>query len=789
MELHGGSAAPRVYLSCGREPPVGVDHAGSSFSPVEEMQMADQRKYIINPYTFVPLGGEPICKEKGPEAPHAAFNEECFTGTIECELTLVTPAVLAGKQAGGTKNEFPGTIECYTNNCHLAIPGSRLRGHLLHLMRAINSSPICQHNEHPIFRREEGTLKKGFLKKKSDDEAWRIQEVPDEVLVCHPQRSRKPRLDGGCVPAEEAVLWNEKGPENIPLYRDKPGGALGMVFYHNPIEQRDKVVKYKEYAVDITANQEQQPKSFPEDLRGQGDAGLSDEHRWVKFESLSGIDGENMLVDATSDNPLAQAHLNQWHVVDIASIDEAKSVDLPNGVIENFRATQRTLVAGVASLVDKTKDAKTLNDKRREKLEESIKKRLGDSMELNEGDFVYFKTARLQTENGKGLAEQVVSFGKHYRYLVLKGRMGEKVHQSNKDLAADFDQPCAVGRLSGYVNENGTSQMKGRLWVEMAKGPKMHEACNSGLLVVKNLRILASQPPKAFRFYLKNESPKESCYTPGDYNDPESRVRGRKFYWHDPAWDKPMWDNVDLRQGEWAFENPQPNQDKLFEQWQQAFVLAPKPETPITFRFKLRVMNLTTDERRLLLTALVGFNPAISPINGEPTLCSDDDYEWLHKIGHARPYMGSARIRILGVNRLGFNPISLEPQSLKLEQEDMQSWLDDLSQWQGSIRELAHIQCLRRVMHFDGAHQDWQKHTTGPENVQKYDSVNKYRDEVRIHYPLGQKASTVMLSWKVPEKSFPKIYGWFTSDRYKQCRLPVPEPDTNQSLETHLKKS
>jgi hypothetical protein len=121
------------------------------------------RTHFINPYTFIPLSKEgPLIKANNPT--HALFQKDCFTGIIECQLSFFTAAVIPGFQKPGTQDQ-PGEIKTFTYGEHLAIPGSRIRGHLFHLMRAINSSPITVVQDMVILERRRGSPQKGILLK------------------------------------------------------------------------------------------------------------------------------------------------------------------------------------------------------------------------------------------------------------------------------------------------------------------------------------------------------------------------------------------------------------------------------------------------------------------------------------------------------------------------------------------------------------------------------------------------------------------------------------------------
>lgn len=330
---------------------------------------------------------------------------------------------------------------------------------------------------------------------------------------------------------------------------------------------------------------------------------------------------------------------------------------------------------------------------------------------------------------------------------ILHGTVKDKVDNANGGKAKSI-QPCLVKQLAGWSNDElyGENKgMKSRLWFEMAMGPRKDDV----EIECKNLRILSSQPPKAHNFYLEG----------GDYSTPGSKIRGRKFYWHDPFWKIKMWDNEDLDEGDCAFENPTPDVNK--EQWSNAEVIMATMDKPVTFCLTVRAMNLTRDERNLLLTSLLGFAAEdLTSDKGTLVLGQRDTYRWCHKIGHARPFMGSAFIRVTGAREIGFDK-DWKPFPEKIE---LNNWIQDLNNWQKNFKG-NHIDALNRVMRFAGAYET---------------DLDKGPDELRMTYPLGQR-DVSELTWnnRDPEHQ-PKTYHWFTNNR--DVDLPEPLPNESQAL-------
>ncbi|MBU4445560.1 MAG: RAMP superfamily CRISPR-associated protein, partial [Candidatus Marinimicrobia bacterium] len=218
--------------------------------------------------------------------------------------------------------------------------------------------------------------------------------------------------------------------------------------------------------------------------------------------------------------------------------------------------------------------------------------------------------------------------GKYYR-----GNVESKVNNAQKG----FPNGSIVQGFSGSASDKEEG-MKSRLWFEMVMGPQKSDV----KIERKNLRILSSQPPKSHNFYLKG----------GDYDCPNSKIRGRKFYWHNPHWKEKMWDNEDTGKGEYGFENAFPDDNK--KQWSQADVAIPDTKNRVEFKGTIRFFNLTNDELNLLKTALVGIGNLENTDSCLKQSGQSGWKKWCHKIGHARPFIGSAYIEITGIELLEF---------------------------------------------------------------------------------------------------------------------------------------
>jgi len=744
-----------------------------------------KRTHFINPYTFVPLRPKGPCSQdwKIPEPTHACFRDEqeSFTGIIECELNFITPAVIPGKQEAGARNEKPGMIKACTCNDHLAIPGSRLRGQIMNVMRALNSSPVTQYENRMILQRIKDDIRKGYIFRNEDDNELYIQEVREEILVAHPERANLDRMLGnGINPATSPVCYQEItvqnvkfpfslysdftnrhkdkiqqlnnavkvtggatliqlhlienqdireiilnevkssnkitieinntfGPVKIPHYSCNNNGIPGTVYYVNPVNRQGRANRHKQYMVTHKESEEAQLSEFTT--------------QWVKFDSWSGQDGENRFRDLGG-RRLAGAHRNLCHVVSLHQDNCSARIILRKEALEQFDQA-------VKNMAQLTRER---TDEEEKKLADEIAKMKG----LKEGDFVYFTA----TEDKK-----LTSIGRHYRYLRVLGQIEDKVKRANGNFTA---LDCPVKKLGGWAADDGFSDhkhksMKSRLWVEMAVGPNAEEMRSSKQLTEKNLRILSSQPPKAAQFYLDNRG----------YDNQNSKIRGRKFYWHDPKWDKKMWDNEDLKNGKCAFENPNPDDKDLYAQWSKAEVLFPSEHNPDSqkFRFSIRVLNLSPDELNLLLTALTGFMPAGST---EP-----EKNSWCHKIGHARPFLGSAVIRTTGLKKLSFNEETWEPELTPLDFAKYST--GKLAEWQRKLPQNdPHIRALKRIMSYNGAY-----------------SAGEDRENARITYPVYHNGAEPTWEKDAEEKYQPKTYEWFA-----QKNDPLPKPENERQPQT-----
>lgn len=523
----------------------------------------------------------------------------------------------------------------------------------------------------------------------------------------------------GCN-TEPEFYYNGRIGGQIPDYVHGSQGGQGVagdVYYQHSVNSR-----YKNYLAENGPNAQR--------VYGQ---------KWVKFPCWSGQDGENRLKDI---NGARMAHRNEWHIVNLENNNLGQTYRLRANVVSEFEQSEREM--------------EWLLKQRSDDEDKRCAYSVRDMINLDPGTFVYFEVD----------GNKLKSIGRHYRYLFRKGRVRKKVETANKALSDHDPFHCPVQHLAGWADKelnNGKAGMKGRIWVGMAIGPDADNMRRNGRLVRKNLRILASQIPKAANFYLKG----------GGYNDNlTSKIRGRKFYWHDPKWRDPMWDNQDLHQGDHTFENPDPANVKLWKQWSEVEVICPTRDESEIFSFDIRVMNFSQNELNLLLTALAGFDLQVA--NG--CLRQDSEETWCHKIGHARPYMGSAVITVTGAAALNIDDTTWEP---VIVEKNLQNWQSELTSWQNStFAGSDHIAYLKHVMTFNGAYQ-----------------ANKEELNARITYPLAQRRNDThnnALTWvdgagnKLSDKRQPKTYSWFGEDRNRNKNLPEPAPNESQSLNVSI---
>lgn len=640
------------------------------------------RTHFINPYTFVPLDKKgpvrSVQKQPPGNAHHLYFDKDCHTGKMKAELQFITPAVIPGKQEPGTENK-PGEIELYRHNGKLAIPGSRLRGHLFNLMKAINSSPISTFNDRAILERASGNHKKGYIIEQNNEK--KIVEIKNEILMASRDRKPKPNLSNGTC-KDKPIL--ETGPTIFDFdINDPKKGETGTLYYGNPLGPRGNILSYKCYLSD--------------------DKGKALPGTWVKFDSWSGQDGENELKDI---NGGIKVHEVGAHIVDIKDIT-CDEYTLGEDVIAHYKKNVSEMI-------------KLLDDRGEENSD--IFSRMKKLSNLEPGTFVYFEA------NGNN----VTSIGRHYRYLSQKGSIKDTIERTNGNFKPES---CPIHFLGGFASDSDKSEgLKSRIWVGMAEctsdNPKIEK---------KDLRILSSQPPKAACFYLNGKS-----YDKKD----NSTVRGRKFYWHDFKWNQKRWDNYDMRKGDVAFENPLPQTENT-KQWAASEVIMADDKNPVKFEFNIHFMNLSQDEMFLLLTAIKGF-------------VSNNAEEWVHKIGHARPFMGSATMKISSLETLSFNAENCLPQLNKnTVLNEVSKKLDD---WQEVFQDKKHIKALKRIMSFDGAYRH------APKTAQ-------------IMYPARHSDGRSEPDWSNRNNS-PKTFQWFAK---KNGSLPPPLPDPEKDESQALK--
>jgi CRISPR-associated protein (TIGR03986 family) len=442
-----------------------------------------------------------------------------------------------------------------------------------------------------------------------------------------------------------------------------------------------------------------QYKRYLSDNKGKALTGT-----WVKFVSWSGQDGENELKDIRGG---IKVHKVGAHIVKIKDIT-TEEYNLGDDVVSHYKKNVSEM-------------AKLLQD--RGEGSPAVLARMKRMSSLEPGTFVYFEA------NGNN----VTSIGRHYRYLSQKGSIEDTIERTNGNFKPES---CPIHFLGGFASDSDKSEgLKSRIWVGMAE-------CTSHdpNIEKKDLRILSSQPPKSACFYLNGEG----------YAKDDSTVRGRKFYWHDSKWRQKRWDNIDMGKGDFAFENPLPKEENT-KQWASSEVIMADDKNPVIFEFNIHFMNLSKDELFLLLTAIKGF------------VRKNKTEEWVHKIGHARPFMGSAIMKISSLETLSFNNENRLPQ---LIQDTVDNIIDkNLDDWQQVFQDKKHIKALKRIMAFGGAYRN------APEIAQ-------------IMYPVRNKTGRGEPNWENQNNS-PKTFQWFAKQdggRSHPPKLPDPGEEISQAL-------
>ncbi len=237
--------------------------------------------------------------------------------------------------------------------------------------------------------------------------------------------------------------------------------------------------------------------------------------------------------------------------------------------------------------------------------------------ELQEQDIVYFK----QT------GSSVESMGPVEVYRVLyKYSLDEiLINKHKKHLTCDDPENlCPACRIFGWVHPNPKENEK-----DVARKGFIHF---STATLTENqtpeykwvtIKLLGQPHPSCWQFYLNSKDYGED----GGYNDNNAKIRGRKFYWHQP--DVTIDKIEDHREKDQNGNNiPLPdNQNKTVE------LLMPK----VTFTFSVDFENLSDSDLGLLLMTL---QPNLIDV---PNISK----ELYHHLGMGKPLgLGSAKVEI-----------------------------------------------------------------------------------------------------------------------------------------------
>ncbi|OQB41349.1 MAG: hypothetical protein BWY09_00609 [Candidatus Hydrogenedentes bacterium ADurb.Bin179] len=698
----------------------------------------DHNHQSINPYTFIPPRTDSAYL-KGDTPSSAWFHKDRYSVRITCDITFLTHALIPGPRRTATR-ELEGMLWAYKHNDRLAIPGSRLRGQFLHLMRLINGSPMRpeQYADTPILERRPENPRCGIIKEYNQETGKiRITEIVGKTVTCYSRNGEE-------IPGQQREIL-VAGSDRNGEFNLQQSATLqscprdGDIFIFDPktkttikVPELNPSLPYDKQGVNGEADWEHPawgpPGTRPHKMyMAMPETGMASEGRWVKIPAWSGQDGENCLKDTTSNRD--KTHYVVWHLVDLDTLSsEEHEFDVD---VENFKTTAKVLADAAKEDSDKRAHAENIR-----------------SMKdwLKPGTFVYFI-----------FNEEEKSFGLHFQYF----RYPARVHPSASPAGdAPKHDACIVDGIQGAANDSDQSGRRSRFWAEMALAED-----NAPATQEVNLRILSSQPPKAACFYLKPSGNGR----PATWGEGGSQLRGRKVYWHDPKYNRPLWDDIGHRT-HFAFENPYPGNPKLKSQWSRAELVQPNTRYTVT----LRCLNFSKDELFLLLTALVGFNPQDAEGRIVPGGTAENP-DWCHKIGGARAFMGSARLGITSIERLSFDTKTLAP----VMDTDGDITPNSLKKWQADTlkeSEAKHLESLKRVMRYHGAYEK--------------DDPGLTKSNIRIAWPLGQNNSRPVLDFSDPNR-LPAVFNWFSFNKDRQNNrakvLPFPLKDAAQALSAWVK--
>lgn len=341
---------------------------------------------------------------------------------------------------------------------------------------------------------------------------------------------------------------------------------------------------------------------------------------------------------------------------------------------------------------------------------------------LSVGHLVYFK---MNGENAENLG--YVSIPRWQYKNAIHEKIDKFFHPDE-----DADSLCPTSRIFGFVrdkkiskkkNDEGKSSYAGRVFFSDATFDSEKGKVKYDKDIV--LDILGSPKPTTFEFYLYNSiNPNQAK----DYDDPNTRLRGRKFYLHQE--DKGQYRRKNNE------ETPQNSTLKK--------VLAKDNEFVFTVRFD----NLEEYELGLLLWSL-----------------SLED-GMAHKIGMGKP--------------LGLGSVSIEVESLEIiyRKTRYEKFLETDDSLQTGISENKN-----RQNEYVSEFTNWMKGIFGRnfnelENVKALKNILKFQNssEHPIHYPL-------------PRNSDEKQFEWFVENRRINNSQVLPFPNPVENVPKYLKRN
>ena len=623
------------------------------------------------PYDFVPvptladgsLGpatvlGEPIFHD-GSGASHL------LSGTLECEITALTPTLVGSDQI-----EIENSVEDAT----WRLPGDRSAKKKV--IEPLFLPPRAAH-EGPGRVVIGGASLKGMIRQN----LGALFAAPMERVTEH-SYSYRPNLAFGGNPAlrDACPAIVQVGADGSVSVRVLPG-ARDACFVRTEAHavlaaagcMPGKPVAGTLNDVSLVHDDRTHRLNFSPGARTTLD------HVLAKYRG--GIDGKGILAALFSETGTTYHHV----LVERARLAAATTLPVPPVVHEHYTLTQRHLASDDIGHLRKSHP---LNNSANAEKIEAAKDAIEASSTLEDGQLVYVEVERA---SGPGSVPRVVSIGHHFRYrwryadsvrlrcavvggarrTQLRPILSPHPHEGEQASSGAPVRLAGVRRLMGYVTDNrrkGSSlvstrgiggqggaadksdfeRLAGRIApnhaVEVVEADDTVQArfLAADRAFAVPLPILGSPRPSAAEFYLQQPSSPAGArdardmQTYGDIlgDDPGAELRGRKFYPH----------QKEATRDGWSPASSDPEHLKSEQTTVARYVSRPGRR----FRFKVRFRHLEPQELGALIAAL---NPdelaaRIGRKEGRPQAAEPSHAV---KLGHGRPLgMGSVRIAIVG---------------------------------------------------------------------------------------------------------------------------------------------